>query len=29
VGEVELFSGDGPEMVAHVTASYSLPPRAE
>lgn len=28
VGEVELFSDDGPEMVAHVTASYSLPPRA-
>jgi len=29
VGEVELFSGDGPEMVAHVTASYSLPPQAD
>lgn len=29
VGEVELFSDDGPEMVAHVTASYSLPPRVD
>ena len=27
VGEVELFSADDPEMVAHVTATYSIPPR--
>ena len=29
VGEVELFSADEPEMVAHVTATYSIPPREE
>jgi uncharacterized protein (TIGR00369 family) len=29
VGEVELFSADDPEMVAHVTATYSIPPRGE
>jgi uncharacterized protein (TIGR00369 family) len=28
VGEVELFSADGHEMVAHVTATYSIPPRS-
>lgn len=27
VGEVELFSAEDPEMVAHVTATYSIPPR--
>ena len=27
VGEVELFSDGDPEMVAHVTATYSIPPR--
>lgn len=27
VGEVELFSADDPDMVAHVTATYSIPPR--
>ena len=27
VGEVELFSAQDPDMVAHVTATYSLPPR--
>jgi len=25
VGEVELFSAGDPEMVAHVTATYSIP----
>ncbi len=29
VGEVELFSADDPEMVAHVTATYSIPPRGD
>jgi uncharacterized protein (TIGR00369 family) len=29
VGEVELYSAGEPEMVAHVTATYSIPPRAE
>lgn len=29
VGEVELFSADDPDMVAHVTATYSIPPRGE
>lgn len=29
VGEVELFSADDPEMIAHVTATYSIPPRGE
>ena len=28
VGEVELFSAGDPEMVAHVTATYSIPPLA-
>jgi uncharacterized protein (TIGR00369 family) len=27
VGTVELFSGDDPDMVAHVAGTYSLPPR--
>jgi uncharacterized protein (TIGR00369 family) len=27
VGEVELFSEGDPDMVAHVTATYSIPPR--
>jgi hypothetical protein len=27
VGTVELFSGQDPDMVAHVSATYSLPPR--
>ena len=27
VGEVELFSDGDPDMVAHVTATYSIPPR--
>ncbi len=27
VGEVELFSAEEPDMVAHVTATYSIPPR--
>jgi len=27
VGEVELYSEGDPEMVAHVTATYSIPPR--
>ena len=27
VGEVELYSAGDPEMVAHVTATYSIPPR--
>jgi uncharacterized protein (TIGR00369 family) len=27
VGTVELFSADDPDMVAHVTGTYSLPPR--
>lgn len=27
VGEVELFSAEDPDMVAHVTATYSIPPR--
>ncbi len=27
VGEVELFSDSDPDMVAHVTATYSIPPR--
>lgn len=27
VGEVELYSANDPEMVAHVTATYSIPPR--
>ena len=27
VGEVELFSAAEPDMVAHVTATYSIPPR--
>jgi len=26
VGEVELFSEGDPDMVAHVTATYSIPP---
>lgn len=29
VGEVELYSAEDPEMVAHVTATYSIPPRPE
>ena len=29
VGEVELFSAAEPDMVAHVTATYSIPPREE
>ena len=29
VGEVELFSAEDPDMVAHVTATYSIPPRGE
>jgi uncharacterized protein (TIGR00369 family) len=28
VGEVALFSEGDPDMVAHVTATYALPPRA-
>ncbi len=28
VGEVELFSEGDPDMVAHVTATYSIPPRS-
>ena len=28
VGEVELFSDGDPDMVAHVTATYSIPPRS-
>ncbi len=28
VGEVELYSAGDPEMVAHVTATYSIPPRS-
>jgi len=28
VGEVRLFSGDGPEPVAHATVTYSIPPGA-
>ena len=27
VGTVELFSAEDPDMVAHVTGTYSLPPR--
>jgi uncharacterized protein (TIGR00369 family) len=27
VGEVSLFSADSPDAVAHVTATYSIPPR--
>jgi uncharacterized protein (TIGR00369 family) len=27
VGTVELFSGQDPDMVAHVSGTYSLPPR--
>ena len=27
VGEVELFSEGDPDMVAHVTATYSIPPK--
>ena len=27
VGEVDLFSGDDPAMVAHVVGTYSIPPR--
>jgi uncharacterized protein (TIGR00369 family) len=29
VGEVELYSAEDPDMVAHVTATYSIPPRSE
>jgi uncharacterized protein (TIGR00369 family) len=29
VGEVELFSEGDPDMVAHVTATYSIPPAAQ
>ena len=29
VGTVELFSAEETEMVAHVSATYSIPPRAE
>jgi uncharacterized protein (TIGR00369 family) len=29
VGEVELFSAEDPDMIAHVTATYSIPPRGE
>jgi acyl-coenzyme A thioesterase PaaI-like protein len=29
VGEVELYSAEDPDMVAHVTATYSIPPRAD
>jgi uncharacterized protein (TIGR00369 family) len=29
VGTVELFSAEGGAMVAHVSATYSLPPRGE
>ena len=29
VGTVELYSADEPEMVAHVTGTYSLPPRRD
>lgn len=28
VGEVELYSAGDPEMVAHVTATYSIPPKS-
>jgi acyl-coenzyme A thioesterase PaaI-like protein len=27
VGTVELFSAEDPDMVAHVSGTYSLPPR--
>ena len=27
VGEVELYSAGDPEMVAHITATYSIPPK--
>ena len=29
VGEVSIFSGEPEELVAHVTATYSIPPRPE
>jgi acyl-coenzyme A thioesterase PaaI-like protein len=29
VGEVWIYSVDSPDPVAHVTASYSIPPRRE
>lgn len=29
VGEVSIYSGDSDELVAHVTATYSIPPHAE
>ena len=29
VGEVSIFSTLGPDMVAHVTGTYSIPPRAK